>query len=140
MKWLDNKDSVSKEELKSNIDAISGYASDATYAAAAACDAATYTDASSIANYTDAAEKWVNKYFERTGEDKQKYINAIKEDYDLLLYKYEQEKALNKQLMHELAEVYENYNINNEFFGDQLMTLNAELARLKQKIRRKGAH
>ena len=55
MKWLDNPKSVSKEELKKNADAAAAYAVDAAY-----------------------AEKWINKYFNRTRENKQDYIDAIK--------------------------------------------------------------
>ncbi len=63
MKWLNDKDSVTQKELKENRDA----AADAYAAADAAYTA--YTSA-----YT---EERVNKYFERTGEDKQKYIDAL---------------------------------------------------------------
>ena len=85
MKWLDNKDSVSAKELKENYDAAA-YAYAAAYAAYAAAYAAytaayaAYTAAYAAYAAADAAayaEKWVNVYFERTKEDKQKYIDEI---------------------------------------------------------------
>ena len=100
MKWLDNKDSVSKEELIEN--RKSAYAADAAAAAAAAAyayaydaydaysvaaaDAAAYADASAAAadasagaanNNPEAANIRVNKYFEEIGESKQDYLEAI---------------------------------------------------------------
>jgi hypothetical protein len=72
MKYLDDKNSVSKQELKENAD-------DAV-ANAAANDAATYA-AYAVANAAAAnaanAEKWINSYFDHTEEDKQTYIDAI---------------------------------------------------------------
>jgi len=68
MKWLDSPNSVSKEELKKN-------AADAAAADAAAVYAAAVYDAAVYAAY---AEKWINKYFDRTKENKQDYIDAIK--------------------------------------------------------------
>jgi len=65
MKWLDDPESVSKDELAENRKAAN--AADAYAADAAASSAAT----------ASSAEKWVNKYFERTGENKQDYIDAI---------------------------------------------------------------
>ena len=73
MKWLDDKDSVSTEELKAN------YA-DAAYASAAA-DAAY---ASAAADAADA-EFWVKKYFERTGENKQDYINELNKELNAMV-------------------------------------------------------
>lgn len=60
MKWLDDKDSVSKDELIENRKSAAD-----TYAA--------------LAVYADAAtaEYWVDKYLERSGENKQDYIDAI---------------------------------------------------------------
>jgi hypothetical protein len=94
MKYLDDKNSVSKQELKENAnDANAAYAfafaanafadaaaadaaADAADAAAAAADAADAADAA--ANAADAvAEKWINRYFDHTKEDKQTYIDAI---------------------------------------------------------------
>ena len=76
MKWLDNKDSVTQEELKENHLIADAYAANAA-AYAADADAA---DAA-YAAYADAhaanAEKWVGKYFERSGENKQDYLEAL---------------------------------------------------------------
>ena len=51
IKWLNDKESVTQEELMAN---------------------------RKTAYVADAAEKWVNKYFERTGENKQDYIDSLK--------------------------------------------------------------
>jgi hypothetical protein len=68
-----NRKNHTQEELDANLDAaaavvlvVPAYAYAAYAADAAATDAA-----------ADAAEYWINKYFERTGEDKQLYINEI---------------------------------------------------------------
>ena len=91
MKWLNDKDSVSQKELEANRDAADATdAADAAYAdavaayaaAAAADDAAdagqaSAADAVAYAAYAAYdAEKWVGKYFERTGENKQDYIHT----------------------------------------------------------------
>lgn len=72
MKWLDDKDSVTKEDLNTNYHAANADddydAADAAYAADATYDSA---DA-------DSAALWVDKYFERTGDNKQDYIDEIK--------------------------------------------------------------
>lgn len=72
MKWLDDKDSVTKEDLNANYHAANADddydAADAAYAADATYDSA---DA-------DSAALWVDKYFERTGDNKQDYIDEIK--------------------------------------------------------------
>jgi len=68
MKWLGDPESVSKGELVENRKAA--YAIYTTSADTAAAYAA-------YAAVAYAAEKWVNKYFERTGENKQDYIDAI---------------------------------------------------------------
>jgi hypothetical protein len=63
-----NRKNHTQKELEANLDAADA----ATYAysaAAAAAYAAAYADAD--------AEYWINKYFERTGEDKQLYTNEI---------------------------------------------------------------
>jgi hypothetical protein len=86
MKWLNDKDSVTQEELKDNRTAAADAAADAyaadAYAAAAAADAyaadAYAADAYAADAYAaDAAEKWVTKYFEQTCENKQDYIDAL---------------------------------------------------------------
>lgn len=68
MKWLDNKDSVSKDELVENRKAA--YTAYATAAAAGGAGGA-------AAGSTYDAGEWLNKYFERAGEDRQGYIDAI---------------------------------------------------------------
>ena len=85
MKWLNDKESVTQEELKDN--AADAAAADAAYADAA--DAAAYAyaaaydaayDAADAAAYAYAAaydEKWINKYFDQTGENKQDYTDAL---------------------------------------------------------------
>ena len=64
MKWLDNPSSVSQEELEITRDAAAAYAA----AAYAAADAAAYA--------ADAA-KWVDIYFDRTGENKEDYTHTL---------------------------------------------------------------
>lgn len=66
VKWLNDKSSVSKEELKKN--AAAAYAAYATAYAAYATAA--------------DADKWMEKHFKLTGESKQDYINAIAEKED----------------------------------------------------------
>lgn len=82
MKWLDDPKSVSKDELKEHRkDAYTAYtaytanAADASYASYASYATASAT--ASAATAYAAAEKWVYKYFERSGENKQDYIDAI---------------------------------------------------------------
>jgi hypothetical protein len=58
MKWLDDKNSVSQEELEKN-------RRDAADYAAYAADAAYY------------AGHWVNKYFKESGEDKEEYLKEL---------------------------------------------------------------
>jgi hypothetical protein len=65
MKWLNDKDSVTQEELNDN----------RTSAAAAYAYAYAYAYADSA--YADSAEKWVTKYFEQTCENKQDYTDAL---------------------------------------------------------------
>ena len=69
MRWLNNKDSVSQEELEENrreawatYDTACG-AVDAAYWAAFPC--------------SDNAEYWVNKYFKTTGEDRAQYEKEL---------------------------------------------------------------
>ena len=77
MKWLDDKGSVSQDELIENRKAAYAAAGGAAYAAAAYAADAAYAAAAYAADADAAAEKWVDKYFERTGENKQDYIDAI---------------------------------------------------------------
>lgn len=67
MQWLKDKNSVSLDELKENrksafaADAYDAFAAYAAWAAAA-----------------DAAQYWVNEYFERSDEDKSDYEEKLK--------------------------------------------------------------
>ena len=73
MKWLKDPESVSQEELKANYKAASAidtYAASAIDAYAATYAAVTYADYA-------AAEHWVNKYFELTGENREDYIKEL---------------------------------------------------------------
>ena len=76
MKWLNDKDSVSQEELVEN-----RKSADAAYAAYALAAAAACAARAAYAAYADAdAEKWVNKYFDGTKESKQDYIDALESE------------------------------------------------------------
>jgi hypothetical protein len=88
MKWLDNKDSVSKEDLIENerdaaylaaaADADAADADAYAYAAAdAAADAAYAYAAYAAYAYAAYAAYWVNKYFIETGEDKNEYLKEL---------------------------------------------------------------
>ncbi len=106
MKWLDDKYSVSKEELEENKRAAyttayaaytTAYAAHAAYAAyAAEADAEAYAKdyaacaahaahaaeayaAAEAADYAEvaAADYWVNKYFKESGEDKNEYLEEL---------------------------------------------------------------
>jgi hypothetical protein len=82
MKWLNDKDSVTQEELVANRRAAaqSAYADDSynsyydAYHANVAYVAAAYAYYATVAH---SAERKVNYYFEITGEDKQTYINEL---------------------------------------------------------------
>lgn len=79
MKWLDNKDSVSKEELIENERAAAYWAdaaADAAYAYAAYAYAAYAADYAACAA-ADYADRWVNKYFEESGEDRAEYLKEL---------------------------------------------------------------
>jgi len=73
MRWLKDKESVSQEELAKNKrvahEAHEAYAVD--YAAYAAAYAAYAGYAVGYAGY------WVNKYFKRTGEDRNEYLKEL---------------------------------------------------------------
>jgi hypothetical protein len=101
MKWLNNKESVSKEELEKNkcgaacehwaayddfvANSAPDDACDVVYAAAWAAynAAAARAAAAAWAAYNAAAARaaetghWVDKYFERTGEDKNEYLKEL---------------------------------------------------------------
>ena len=74
-----NRENHTQEELKENRDAAAvvhyDFADDAAYAYAAYAAYAYADDAADYAAYD--CEYWVNRYFERTGEDKQTYIDAL---------------------------------------------------------------
>ena len=70
MKWLDDKDSVSKEELEEN--------KRAAYAAYADAAAEAYAEAAHAAYAAaEAADYWVDKYFKESGEDKNEYLKEL---------------------------------------------------------------
>ena len=97
VKWLDNQGSVTQQELVNNRDAAYraySAADDAAYYAYAAADAAYYVayDAVDAANAVEAAyyaaaadawstanaaEKYLTKYFDNTGENRQDYLDVI---------------------------------------------------------------
>ena len=73
MKWLNDKDSVTQEELEANLKAA-----DAAYYGAAYWSA--YWAADYAAGDWDAdwdAAYWVDIYFERSGENKEDYIKEL---------------------------------------------------------------
>ena len=87
IKWLENPESVSQEERDKNKEEASDAAADAADAAysasvafydaayAAACaDAAA---AAAAENKPEEATRWVNKYLQVTGKNKQDYLDAI---------------------------------------------------------------
>ena len=90
IKWLENPESVSQEERDKNKEEASDAAADAADAAdaasvafydaayAAACAAVATAYASK--NNPEEAGIWVNEYLLETGESKQDYLDAIKED------------------------------------------------------------
>ena len=83
IKWLEDPESVSQEEREENRVEDPGSCSAAQaayyYSAAAALTASAAANAAYFAaeNNPELATKWVNKYFEVTGEDKQDYLDAI---------------------------------------------------------------
>jgi hypothetical protein len=90
MKWLNDAESVSREELESNYESAyyayqSAYYVDAYESAyyayyGADADWAAYRAAYRAAYYASAdTTYWVNEYFKVTGEDKQIYIDKLGE-------------------------------------------------------------
>ena len=103
MKWLDDKYSVSKEELEENkraaeavayvaVYAAEAYAAAEAYVTAEAYAAEAYATAESAADataqaaeayaaevktYAEAADYWVDKYFKESGEDKNEYLKEL---------------------------------------------------------------
>ncbi len=47
-------------------------------------------------------------------------------------------KILYAQVLEELAEAKRTISDNNEYYGEQMMSLSAEIALLKQKLKRKS--
>ena len=86
IKWLEDPESVSQEERDKNreeADSAFSDAANADYAAYGSVYYASYVAAIAAAaaeNKPESATKWVNKYFEVTGESKQDYLDAIEED------------------------------------------------------------
>ncbi len=73
MRWLNNKDSVSQDELEKNSHEA-WKAWDVAYAGSSACyGAATRAACNDAAN----AGYWVDIYFDRTGEDKNEYLKEL---------------------------------------------------------------
>jgi len=78
MKWLNDKDSVSQEELeKSKGEAYAAFAAYAAYAAFAAYAAYAAAAADYDYDYVSQAVYWVNRYFEETGEDRNEYLKEL---------------------------------------------------------------
>ena len=79
MKWLNDNDSVSQDELVNNYRyawAYADYASDAASAAAHTDSAAAGAGAAYDDDDVDAA-RWVDMYFERTNENKEDYVDEV---------------------------------------------------------------
>jgi len=70
MKWLNDKDSVSREELEKNKNEAHAANTHAAYEVYNAAAAAAYDNVSQ-------AVFWVNKYFEITGEDRAQYKKEL---------------------------------------------------------------
>jgi len=76
MKWLNDKDSVSKEELARNSLEAWDYAADAAccdVASAAATTAAVYA----AADWAACASRWVDEYFKITSEYRNEYLKEL---------------------------------------------------------------
>jgi len=70
MRWLNNKDSVSQEELEKNKD--EAYVAARAWAASAAFAA--------VNNSVSYASYWVDKHFETTDEDKDEYEKELENE------------------------------------------------------------
>jgi hypothetical protein len=88
MKWLADKNSVNRKELKENeweahAAADAAYTACASYAtcvatcAAAAAAADAYLAAATCTDAAYYADLWVNKYFKITSEDKNEYLKEL---------------------------------------------------------------
>jgi len=87
MRWLQNNDLVSKEELKTNFDLALNVASSssfqdlpayAAYAAANAAYAAANATGHWLADTTSDTKYWLDEYFELVKENRQAYENRAK--------------------------------------------------------------
>jgi len=76
MKWLNDKDSVSQEELKENKHGVHAAYATGGYAYACTAYATHACTAYAAAAY---AEYWVKEYFEETGEDKNEYLKELEQ-------------------------------------------------------------
>ena len=91
MKWLNDKNSVTQEDLISNRKSVVATGtyyggdgdSDSDSVAVSVATATAYRAADALAAYaayaadTTNTEYWVNKYFKRTGENKDDYIKEL---------------------------------------------------------------
>ena len=75
MKWLDNPDSVSREELGNN----RKEAEAADYRALSADFAARAAAIKAELNEPEKAAYWVDDYFKESGEDNQTYLDKLKQ-------------------------------------------------------------
>jgi hypothetical protein len=82
MQWLDNADSVTQEQLEANmvrtvarVDSIIKGPKTFEFANALTIDAAAYF---TTRDNKELTEKWVYKFFEASGENRQDYTNTIK--------------------------------------------------------------
>lgn len=79
MKWLDDKDSVTQNQLIANSQSAgSAYDHCSAYATYRAAQGAYVSAVFASADSAAAAKKHVNEYFELTGENKRDYIDEIK--------------------------------------------------------------
>jgi len=149
MRSLDNPELFTQAEKEANknsaltvyadADCANHGAPEATYAAYAAYTAAIYTaydgvdtaTATATATATTAtAEYWVNEFFERSGEDKQTYINEVersgedKQTYIDEVERLKEDKTMNKHILF----VMRNLD-NSELFTQE-----------EKEVNRKSAH
>jgi len=75
MKWLNDKDSVTQEELEKN--SRDACVAAAHYATCAAAVAAAYAAYDAVADARAVATYWVDKYFELTSEDINEYEKEL---------------------------------------------------------------
>jgi hypothetical protein len=68
MKWLNDKNSVSQEELEKN---------KCEAWTASVASVATYAAYNAAAAYADNAGYWVDEYFDRTGESRNEYLKEL---------------------------------------------------------------